>query len=135
MLSLFVLDKIKKFFLKFWGYFVIVGIAIVICLFLFKKNSDDSLTFVKRIQDSHNKELEELNKIRIEELLSYKDNEKKYKEQLISVEEKHEESKKIFSENKKEEVIKIIKKYNDKPEELTRKLAEITGFKIVFPEE
>jgi len=135
MLSLFILDKIKKFFLKFWGYFVIAGIAIVICLFLFKKNSDDSLTFVKRIQDSHNKELEELNKIRIEELLSYKDNEKKYKEQLISVEEKHEESKKIFSENKKEEVIKITKKYNDKPEELTKKLAEITGFKIVFPEE
>jgi len=129
-----ILDKIKSFFGRFWGFFI-AGFGIFAGILFFKKKNDDSLEIIKQIQDSHTKEIQELNKIRDEERASYEENEKKYKDRMAVIEQQYEASKKIFDEKKKEEAKKIVKQYSDKPEELAKKLSEVTGFKVILPEE
>lgn len=125
--------KVNNFIKKFWGVFVaIFGIT---ALLLMKKKGDDSADYIKQMQDSHAKEIEEVNKAREEERKKYAENEKKYQERMVVIENQYEAAKKEFDEKKKAQAAKLVKDYGDKPTELAEKLAEVTGFKVILPEE
>ena len=50
------------------------------------------------------------------------------------IEKEYETAKKELDEKKKSEVATIVRKYADKPDQLAERLAQVTGFKIVLPE-
>jgi hypothetical protein len=128
------LQNIKDFFKKFWGFFV-AGFGIVAGLLLVKKKEADDSALIQALEDSHKKEIEEINRAREAERQQYEENEKKYKATMAAIQEQYEKAKKDLDEKKKTEVATIVRKYGNKPDQLAQKLAEVTGFKIILPED
>jgi vacuolar-type H+-ATPase subunit H len=128
------LENIKDFFKKFWGFFA-AGLGIAVGFLLVKKKEADDFGFIQKLEDSHKKEIEEINKAREVERQQYEENEKKYKETMTAIQEQYEKAKKDLDEKKKTEVATIVRKYGNKPDQLAQKLSEVTGFKIILPED
>jgi hypothetical protein len=128
------LQNIEDFFKKFWGLFV-AGLGVIAGLLLVKKKEADTTALIQSIEDSHKKEIEEINKAREAERQQYEENEKKYKATMAAIQEQYEKAKKDFDEKKKSEAATIVRKYANKPDQLAQKLAEVTGFKIILPED
>ena len=128
------LEKIVNFLKRFWIYFAI-GLGVILGASIFLKKDNDYNDFIEKLQESYKKQLQEINDIRDQERAKYKENEQKYKETISLIEAEYEIMKQEFNDKKKKEVEKIVKKYDNKPNELAQKLSEITGFKIILPEE
>ncbi|NBW58512.1 hypothetical protein EBR43_12220, partial [bacterium] len=72
---------------------------------------------------------------RKEERKEHDNADKKLKEGLEIVEKQYQEQKKELDEKKKQEVKNVLEKYKDDPTGLAKKLSEVTGFKIIMPDE
>jgi len=127
------LENIKSFFKRFWGYLA-AGLGLALGLSFYKKKVDVYEDIVQKMQQSHEKELEAIKKAREEERAKYEENERKYKERMAAIEKEYEAAKVEFDAKKKSAAEKIVRTYGDKPDKLAEKLAEVTGFKIVLPE-
>lgn len=127
-------DSIKEFFKKFWGLFVAAG-SIFLGVIMYKKKVEYYDGLLQDAQQSHDKQVKELQEIREKERSQYQENEQRYKDQMAALEKQYEDAKKVFDEKKKTEAAVIVKKYGNKPDLLAQKLSEVTGFKIVMPEE
>lgn len=125
--------KAGNFVKKYWGVFVII-LAVAAVVFM-KEQNNESAAYIKQMQDSHAKEIEEVNKAREEERKKYEQNEIRYKERMAAIEAQYETAKKEFDEKKKNQAAKIMKDFGGKPVELAEKLAEVTGFKVILPED
>lgn len=128
------LKKTKDFLSKFWGYFV-AGLGAIIGIIFFKKQTDSYENIVQKLQESHEKELDEIKKAREEERKAYEENEKKYQERMAVITKEYEIAKKNLDEKKRKEIERIVRDYNDQPDKLAQKLAEVTGFVVVMPED
>jgi hypothetical protein len=132
------LEGIKIFFKKSWGTIAAIaaGVAALIGFFLVRKSEETTASVpFKDIQDSHTKEIEEVKQTVAVETKQLAENEAKHDVIVAQIEAQHVEAKKTFDEKKKAEVKQIVKDYANKPEELANKLAEVTGFKVILPEE
>jgi hypothetical protein len=127
------LDRIKDFFKKFWGFFVAI-LGVGAGLLLVKKKVEYYDDFVQKLQQSHQKEVDEIKAAREEERKKYEENERKFKERMEIIEKEYETAKKELDEKKRTELINIVRKYGNKPDKLAERLAQVTGFKIILPE-
>lgn len=128
------LDDIKNFFKRFWGYLA-VALGAVLGIVFYKKKVDVYENIVQKMQESHEKELNDIKKAREEEREKYEENERKYKERMAAIEKEYEAAKIEFDAKKRTAAEKIVRTYGNKPDKLAEKLAEVTGFKIIMPEE
>lgn len=128
------LDNIKNFFKKFWTYLV-AGLGVALGVVLFKKKVDSYENIVQKLQESHQKELDEIEAARKEERKKYEENEKKYQERMAVIEKEYTDAKKELDEKKRKEVEGIVRNYGNQPDKLAQRLAEVTGFKIIMPED
>jgi CII-binding regulator of phage lambda lysogenization HflD len=71
---------------------------------------------IKAIEDTHRKEIETRDNIL-----------KKYDTILLQLEKDYEEKNMAISKKKKQEIKKIVKEYNDRPDDLAKVLAERYG--------
>lgn len=126
--------RLKDFFKKYWGL-LIFAVFIVSSIAFYKKKVDVYESIMHKMQESHQKELDDVKKTREEERTKYEENEKKYKERMAIIEKEYETAKAEFEARKKTTAEKIIKNYGNKPDKLAEKLAEVTGFKIIMPAE
>ena len=128
MTWLLLLKKLKTFWAKFKYYPIAIAIFIFALYLIFiRKDSDRANEIVDKIVDRHQKEL----KI-IED--SYQDNAKKkqeitekYHKVIKEIENKHKVQNDELNANYKKEVLKIVKKYENDPKALTKKLSETFG--------
>ena len=128
------LENIKNFLKKSWGYLIVICCA-ALGLILYKKKVDSYENVVQKMQGFHQKELDEIKEARENERKKYEENERKYKERIQVVENEYESAKIAFDIKKKIAVEKIVRTYGNKPDQLAQKLAEVTGFKIIMPED
>jgi flagellar motility protein MotE (MotC chaperone) len=128
-------EAIKDFLKKIGIYIVVAIIGIAFGVSLFKKKVKEYENIVQKLQESHKKELDEIQKAREEERKKYEENERKYKERMEAIEKEYNETKKIFEERKASEVKKIVKVYGGKPDQLAEKFSKATGFRVVLPED
>ena len=75
---------------------------------------------IKAIEDTHRKEIETRDNIL-----------KKYDTILLQLEKDYEEKNMAISKKKKQEIKKIVKEYNDRPDDLAKVLAERYGLNYV----
>jgi hypothetical protein len=128
------IDKFKDFLKNNWAYLAI-GLFVVLGFASYRKKVDAYENIVRSLQESHQKELDEIKKVREEERKGYEANERKYKERMAAIEKEYETAKIAFEEKKQSAVKQVISTTGGKPDKLAEKLAEVTGFKIVMPEE
>ena len=126
---------VKSAFKKLWAWCkrnwkFLVGLAIPVVVCLLTRRSFDYGKINQRIQEDYQKEI---NVIEESHKMEKENNElatKKYAETIITIEEKYDLAKKELSQAKKKEIKKIIKENINDPDEITRRLATITGFEI-----
>jgi len=126
------LEKIKNFFKNSWGY-IVAGIGLIFGLTLFRKKVDHYENIVQKLQESHQKELDEIKKARDEERKKYEENEKKFQERMAAIEKEYDTAKKELDEKKRKEIAGIVKSYGNQPDKLAQRLNDVTGFKIILP--
>ena len=128
------MNDVVNFLKKNWIFFLIVLITIL-GLVSHRKKVDTYENIMRSMQESHQKEIDELKKIREEERKGYEESERKYKERMENIEKEYEEAKAALREKKQIAVKQVITVTGGKPDKLAERLAEVTGFKIVMPED
>lgn len=113
---------------KYWQ--ILVGAAIPIVVWILTQKSDDLDKVFKKSKESHEKELEAIEKAHQLELDKRDEALKRYQETMASVEDMYRSSSKELTRSKRKAVEKVIKENKEDPDAITRKLAELTGFEI-----
>lgn len=126
---------LKKFWLtckKYWWVFAAIA-GFIIFKLVFKGDTADLSTTMKAIQQKHDEELKAIKEADETRRLAYEENNKKLQERLVDIERQYAEAQVQLGAKKRSELEKILKDSHDNPEELTQKLSDATGFKIVIP--
>jgi Skp family chaperone for outer membrane proteins len=108
----------------------LLGLAIpIIAAVVFRKGPAIGKMF-QIAKDSHNDELEVLKRAHAEEIAAREAALKNYKKMLLEVELQAAEKNQHLDNKKRKEVARLLKDNTANPEEITRRLAEITGFEL-----
>ena len=126
---------IKTFFKKAWAWTkkywqLFVGMAIPLVVWLITRNSSQLDEVLEKTKESHKKELEVIEKSHQEEIQKREQALKKYKESLTAIEKKYKDADRELTSKKRKEIENVIKENIETPDEITRRLAEITGFEL-----
>ena len=113
---------------KYWQ--ILVGASIPIIVWILTQKSDDLDKVFEKSKESHKKELEAIEKAHGLEIEKRDVALKRYQETMSQVEDMYRSNSKKLSRTKKKAVEKAIKENNEDPEAITKKLSELTGFKI-----
>ncbi len=126
---------VKSAFKKLWvwckrNWKFLVGLAIPAIICLLTRRSFDYSEINKRIQEDYQKEINVIEESHTLEKENSELARKKYAEAVAAIEKKYVEEEKKLSQTKKKEIKKVIEENIDNPDEITRRLAAITGFEI-----
>tara|TARA_B100001123_G_scaffold395251_3_gene476680 strand:- start:2111 stop:2518 length:408 start_codon:yes stop_codon:yes gene_type:complete len=108
----------------------IVGLAIPLVIGLLARRSFDYNKINERIQEDYRKEINVINESHKIEKENNELAHEKYRDAVKQIEEKFAAEEKELTQAKKKEIKKIIKENIDDPDEITRRLSQITGFEI-----
>ena len=113
---------------KYWQ--ILVGAAIPIVVWILTRKSDDLDKVLQKSKETHEKELEAIEKAHALEIEKRDEALKRYQETMAQVEDMYRTSSKELTRAKRKAVEKAIKESKNDPEAITEKLAELTGFEI-----
>ena len=113
---------------KNWKLFV--GAAIPIAIMIITRRSGDISKILERISGDYEKEIEAIEKAREKEIASREEAQKRYFDSLEEIEAEYDKRKEKLAESKRKEIEKILKDHDGDQDEITRRLALITGFEI-----
>jgi hypothetical protein len=117
---------------KYWQ--LLVGIAIPIVLWIVTRRSPDLSKVIERVRKDHKKEVDTLETAHQIEIEKRDEALRRYEVVRNEVERKYAEDNKSLDRKKKKEMKKLIEDHADDPDadpdEITRKLAELTGFHV-----
>jgi hypothetical protein len=123
------LKKTKAYVKKYWK--LIIGIVVVGFVYITSKSKVHSLAkALSDINDSHKKEVDTIENAHKSELRKIEKARATLASTMREIELKYADSEKKLNKKKRKEVEKIIKENHDDSETITKKLAELTGFKI-----
>lgn len=114
---------------------VFAVIAGAVALVLFRQSQDKTLEHIKKIQAAHDTEVKKINAARDEERAAHEANLRQLQKVLGDVQRQYDAAKVELDKKKRAEIADIVKKYGDDPGALAGKLSEVSGFKIVLPED
>jgi septal ring factor EnvC (AmiA/AmiB activator) len=118
---------------KYWSFAVLV-LAMVFGYFLLRKTEQDVAEQIKKIQDAHEKELNEILRAREEERQRLEENSKKLQAALESIQKQYETAKKELDAATRQKIQDIVEEHGDDPVALAQKLSEVTGFTVIMPQ-
>jgi hypothetical protein len=113
---------------KYWQ--LLVGIAIPIVIWIVTRRSPDLGKVIERVREDHKKEVDTLEAAHQMEAEKREEALRRYEAARAEVERKYAEGNKALDRKKKKEMKKLIEDHADDPDEITRKLAELTGFHV-----
>ncbi len=126
-------NKVLKTAKKYWQYIALFFVGIFGFIIFRKKDvpHDDQ----KDSRDSKNDQLNQIDSIRKDERDQHDAVDRTLEEGLKAVEEQYEQQKQELTQKKKEEIKNVLETHRNDPVGLAKKLSEVTGFKIIMPEE
>ena len=126
----------KKIFLhikKFW-IVIVAGVVLFACILFFKKKNPTVLKDLNLQKKSYEKEIDAINTTRQNERIEYDAAQKRFDEKTELIEKNHAEKKMSIEEEKKEEIVNTVKKYDNDIEGLTKDFSDFAGIKYRPPE-
>jgi len=124
--------KTLTFLKKYWQYIAIFFAGAASVLWFKRRPPEDD---APAIRDAHDKQLDAINGVRKDERTKTDEATEKLEKDLAIVQRQYEDHKKELNEKKKEEIKNILEKHQDDPVALAKRLSEVTGFKVIMPEE
>ena len=122
------LKKVKAWCKKYWQ--LLVGAAIPIIFMILAGQRGNATKLLKRAREDHEKELEVIEKARLEEIERLENASKKYIITRADIEKKYSELSKQLDDDKKMRIAALLEEAEEDPEVLTKKISEIMGFKL-----
>ncbi len=113
---------------KYWQ--ILVGASIPIVIWLLTRKSDNLDEVLKKVKEDHEKEVDIINKAHDMEVELREKALKDHTERLRIIEEEHTKAEVELSVKKKKKIDKIIRDNKESPEEITKRIAEITGLEV-----
>ena len=110
---------------KFFAGLVTAGLILVLT-----RKSVNFSKILSRVREDHEKEIDIIDRSHDLEISEREAAQKRYFEIIEELEEKYREAEKNLDKKKQKEIKRLLDKYNDDPEELTKRIAELTGFSI-----
>ena len=120
--------KVGAWCKKHWQ--LLVGASIPIIIMLLTQRSTDLRKVLKRISDDYEKEIDVINSSHEQEIKAREEAALRYSETIAEVEKKYAEESIELDSKKRKQIEKILKEHADDPEEITRRIANLTGFEI-----
>lgn len=118
---------------KNWRY-VLAFFGAVVTFLLLRREKISLLDQLKDIQEAHDKELKAIEAAREEEKKKNKQAFELLQKRLVEIQSLYDEAKLQLEKKKKKQIEDMMKKYADDPVELSKKLSDVTGFKVILPE-
>lgn len=118
------IKKYRELFLILLGAFVYV--------MLYRRQKASFVDDIKKINDAHQEEIKKINDARLQERARLEENERVLRATLDAVQRQYDDAKKELDVKKKKEIESLVNQFGDKPDELAKKLSEVTGFDIVL---
>ena len=122
------LKKILAWIRKNWK--IVSAVAITALVFLLTQKGPSLRAVLSRVREDYEKEIDVINSTHEKELEARDKAHKLYADSLAEVEKKYAEEKKTLDRKKKKEIKKILSESDGDPDEITRRIAEVTGFEI-----
>jgi len=113
---------------KNWKLFLGASIPIIILIIAGRSSSAKGL--IAKIREDYKKEIDVIDSAHEKELADIELAQKRYAESVQRIENEFLENREELDLKKKKEIQKIISENADNPGEITRRIAEITGFDI-----
>jgi hypothetical protein len=113
---------------KYWQ--IIVGASIPIIIWILTRDSSNVDKVLERIKSDHEKEVDIINKSHSKEIELREKATEDHKERLIIIEEEHSKAEVELSNRKKKQINKIVQDNKENPEEITKRIAELTGIEV-----
>jgi hypothetical protein len=124
---------IWTFIKKYWQLFLLFAGGIV-GFILFRRKDSSFIDDYKKIQETHAAEVAKIEAIRLKERQDLELNQQRLEATLSQVKKQYEERLQAFDAKKQAEVESIVKEHGNDPDELSKQLAAVTGFKIIPPQ-
>ena len=133
MITLLALKKILK---KSWvwlkhNWYVPVVVVYTLVLWLLFRRKGAALKVLETRNESYKKQMKAIDSIHKEEIDKRNKNLEQYHGILKELEEKYKKDSLELDNKKKKEIKKLVEKYNEKPDELAKLLAEKYGLEYV----
>ena len=112
---------------KNWQLFV--GMAVPVVFFLITRRPPNLSKVLERTREDYEKELEALEKAHQQEIELREQAQRRAIEVMLKVEETYRSAQKELDGKKRKEIEKLLST-DESPDEITKRLSEITGFKI-----
>ena len=122
------LKKLWAWCKKYWQ--LLVGMFIPLVIWILSRDSGKLDEILEKTKESHKKEVDAIEKAHQEEIQKREEALEKCKKTLSEVEKKYKDANKELSSKKRKEVEKVLKENSQDPDEITRRLSEITGFNL-----
>ena len=111
-----------------WKFLVGLAIPLLLCLLARRKFNYTEIS--DRIKEDYEKEIQVINESQAIEKDKKVIAQKRYESTIATIEKKFSNREKSLSKSKKNEIKRVIETNADDPDEITRRLAKITGFEI-----
>jgi hypothetical protein len=125
--------RLKKVWLwckKNWQLFV--GILIGLSLYVVSRRPFNISETLDRTREDHEKQIEALNKSHEIEIELQRQASKRALDRMIQVEKQHEQAQIELDDKKRKRIEQLLSNSDEDPNEITRRIAEITGFEMVL---
>ena len=128
-------SAIRSYLLKVWvwakrNWKFVAGLAVPVVVWVLTRRSADMSEIIERISDDYEREIGAIEDAHSDKILAHRKATERYHETIAEVEKRYHVANRELDKKKQKEIAKLIKDNKDDPDEITRKLAELTGFKI-----
>jgi len=122
------LKKVAAWCKKYWQ--ILVGASIPIVIWLLTRDSSEVDKVLENARENHKKEIDMINNSHNEEIEKRDAAQQKYFQIIKSIEKKYKEDQKDLDVAKQKEIKRILDQHKDNPDEITRRISELTGFSL-----
>lgn len=128
------IQRLLPWLKKYWQLVLLI-VGTIASIVFFKTRESTFSDELKKIDDAHKKELQDIESAREEERRKNAEAEKRLSDALAAVQQQYDAAKQDLDEKKRKEIEDIVKQCANDPEELARQLSAATGFSVVLPTE
>ncbi len=130
---LLALKKLWSLVRNYW-YIPAILIAIVVLTILMGGRTPNALiNAFRKARETHRKEVETIDRIHAEEIKKRNQALVTFHKRMAAIEMEYADQQKELDQHKLKEIEKLVKANADDPTELTKRIAEATGFEFVLP--
>jgi hypothetical protein len=127
--------SLKTFLMKVWAlckkyWQILVGISIPLIVWLATRNRERLDAVLDRANQAHSTDIAAIDQSHAIEQAAAEQAQVNYQNTVAQIEQEHDEAQVSLDDRKKKRIRQIVRQYKDSPEEITRRIAALTGLHV-----